>query len=152
MNSIKLSKYFELIKPEYDYIQIIPHKSIRNYNSANVIKTIAYTFKKSEKLIKIEQKKLFFKTNFKISYVIDINKNNVSFYFIVPKPFTNLIVEKIHEIWSKATVTVLEKRIEGFSNNAEYFELGYKKEDALSLNTDARNNEPLNSLLNVVLA
>lgn len=150
MKSIKLSKYFELVKPEYIYIQIIPHKSIRNNNSANIAKAIAYTFKRADKFIKIEQKKLFFKTNFKISYVIDINRDNASFYFIVPKPFVNLILEKIYEIWNKATVKVLDKGIEGFTSNAEYFELGYKKEDALSLNTDFRSNEPLNSILNVM--
>lgn len=150
MKSIKLSKYFELVKPEYEYIQVIPHKSIRNYNSGNIAKAIAYTFKRADKLIKIEQKKLFFRTNFKISYVIDVNKDNANFYFIVPKPFTNLIVEKIYEIWSKATVKILDSGIQGFSPNAEYFELSYKKEDALSLNTDFRSNEPLNSLLNVM--
>lgn len=150
MKSIKLSKYFELVKPEYVYIQVIPHKSIRNYNSVNIAKAIAYTFKKANKLIKIEQKKLFFKTNFKISYVIDIKKNNASFYFIVPKPFVNIILEKICEIWSKATIKVLDKALDGFTANAEYYELSYKKEDALSLSTDFRSNEPLNSILNVM--
>lgn len=150
MKSIKLSKYFELVKPKYVYIQVIPHKSIRNYNSVNIAKAIAYTFKKANRLIKIEQKKLFFKTNFKISYVIDIKKNNASFYFIVPKPFVNVILEKICEIWSKATVKVLDKALDGFTSNAEYYELSYKKEDALSLSTDFRSNEPLNSILNVM--
>lgn len=150
MKSIKLSKYFELVKPEYVYIQVIPHKSIRNYNSVNIAKAIAYTFKKADKVIKIEQKKLFFKTNFKISYVIDIKENNASFYFIVPKPFINVILEKICEIWSKATVKVLDKALDGFTANAEYYELSYKKEDALSLSTDFRSNEPLNSILNVM--
>lgn len=150
MKSIKLSKYFELVKPEYVYIQVISHKSIRNYNSVNIAKAIAYTFKKANKLIKIEQKKLFFKTNFKISYVIDIKKNNASFYFIVPKPFVNIILEKICEIWSKATIKVLDKALDGFTANAEYYELSYKKEDALSLSTDFRSNEPLNSILNVM--
>ena len=111
MKSIKLSKYFELVKPEYEYIQVIPHKSIRNYNSGNIAKAIAYTFKRADKLIKIEQKKLFFRTNFKISYVIDVNKDNANFYFIVPKPFTNLIVEKIYryDIHGKAILKTLNK-------------------------------------------
>ena len=68
----------------------------------------------------------------------------------MPKPFTNLIVEKIYEIWNKATVKILDNKPEGFTDNAEYFELSYKKEDALSLNTDCRSNEPLNSILNVM--
>lgn len=150
IKSISIDKYFELIKPEYKYIQIIPHKSIRNNNTSNIAKAIAYTFNKVEKTIKIEQKKLFFKTNFKISYVIDIEPSNASFYFIVPSAFLNIILEKITEVWPKATIKVFNESIKPFSNKAEYYELGYRKEDALSLNTDFRSNEPLNSILNVM--
>ena len=70
--SIALDKYFELVKPEYKVIEIISHKSIRNYNSSNIAKNIAYTYRAINKRIRIEQKKLFFETNFKISYCIDI--------------------------------------------------------------------------------
>ena len=72
--SIALDKYFELVKPEYKVIEIISHKSIRNYNSSNIAKNIAYTYRAINKRIRIEQKKLFFETNFKISYCIDIEK------------------------------------------------------------------------------
>lgn len=52
--SIKLSNYFKIIKPEYVYIQITPHKSIRNYNSSNIAKAITYTYKTINKQIKFE--------------------------------------------------------------------------------------------------
>lgn len=148
--SIALDKYFELVKPKYKYIQIIPHKSIRNYNSSNIAKTIANTYKSLNKQIRIEQRKLFFETNFKISYIIDIHLNDVGFYFLVPVPFLSTMIEKIKEIWSKATIKVLDEGLKSFSDNAEYFELGYKKEDALSLQVDRKSNEPLNSILNVM--
>ena len=62
MNSIKLSKYIELVKPQYVYVRIIPHKSIRNYNSDNITKTLANTYKSISNRIRHEQRKLFFDT------------------------------------------------------------------------------------------
>lgn len=150
MKSIKLSNYFELVKPTYIYVQVIPHKSIRNYNSSNIAKAVAHTYRAIDKRIKRKQKKIFFETNFKVSYVIDIENNNANFYFVVPKPFLNSIIEKIKEIWSKATINILDHGIKPFSDTADYYELSYKKEDALSLAIDKKSNEPLNSILSVM--
>lgn len=149
MKSIKLSEYFELVKPTYIYLRIIPHKSIRNYNSSNIVKAIAHTYRAINKRVYKAKKKLFFETNFKISYVIDIEGNNANFYFIVPKCFENIIIEKVREIWSKATIEVMDD-IKGFGPCTEYYELSYKKEDALSLQVDRKTNEPLNSILSVM--
>lgn len=158
--SIKLSEYFNLIKPSYVYIQIIPHKSIRNYSSSNIAKAISYTYKSINKRLKVEKKKIANKIllpskmtlecEHKISYVIDITKENASFYFIVPKPYANIILEKIKEIWSKATVNVLDKAIKPLNANSKFYELSYKNQDALSLNVDKKSNEPLNSILSVM--
>lgn len=150
MKSMRLSKYFELIRPEYVYIQIIPHKSIRNYNSSNIAKAIAHTYKSIDKRIRKEKKKIFFECDFKISYMIDIKNNNANFYFIVPRPFVNILLEKIKEIWNKATVLLLNESIEEFSDKVELFQLSYKKDDALSLQVDKKSNEPLNSILSVM--
>lgn len=149
-SSIKLSDYFALVKPTYRYIQIVPHKSIRNYNSSNIAKAIAHTYKSINRRIYKSQKKLFFETSFKISYVIDISNNDTNFYFLVPEPFLNVLVEKIKEIWTKATINVLEEGIKPFSSTAELYQLSYKKEDALSLQVDKKSNEPLNSILSVM--
>lgn len=158
--SIKLSDYFKLIKPEYVYIQITPHKSIRNYNSSNIAKAIAHTYKALNKRIDIQKKKIAKKIpipckatlecEHKISYVIDIKNNNASFYFIVPKPYVNILLEKTKEIWSKATINLLDKPIEQLSKDCDFYQLSYKKEDALSLYTDKKSNEPLNSILSVM--
>jgi len=150
MKALKLSDYFKLIKPSYRYIQIIPHKSIRNYNSSNIAKAIAHTYKSLDKRIKKEKKKIFFECDFKISYIIDIENNDAKFYFLVPEPFINIILEKIKEIWSKATINILEEDIKEFNDNAEVYQLSYKKEDAMSLQVDKKSNEPLNSLLSVM--
>ena len=151
MKSLKLSNYFELVNPTYKYIQITSHKSIRNYNSDNISKMIAHTYKSLDKRMRREQKKIFFETSFKISYVMDIKDKNCNFYFIVPSVFLNGLLEKISEIWSKSTVNIFDENpIEPISKDAEMYQLSYKKEDALSLQCDKKSNEPLNSLLSVM--
>ncbi|MBU3131620.1 hypothetical protein KPL40_04080 [Clostridium gasigenes] len=148
--TLKLTDYFELRKPTYRYIRIVPHKSIRNYTSNNIAKAIAHTYRSINKRIYREQKKLIIETNFKISYIIDIENNNANFYFLVPKPFLNIILEKIKEIWSKATVEIMDQGIRSFGAGSEMYSLSYKKEDAMSLLTDRKSNEPLNSILSVM--
>lgn len=130
-------------------MKIIPHKSLRNYNSSNIAKAITYTYKGINKRIRKEQKKIFFETNYKISYIIDIKANDVSFYFQVPLPFQSIIKEKIAEIWSKATIEVLDS-IDDLSENPIAYQLAYRREDALSLQVQKNSNEPLNSILSVV--
>lgn len=150
MKSMELSKYFELIKPTYKYIKITSHKAIRNYNSDNLAKFIALSYKSLDRRIRKEQKKIFFETNFKISYIIDIQGSECSFYFVVPEIYLNMLLEKITEIWSKATVEVLDGSIKPISESAEMYQISYKKEDALSLKVDKKSNEPLNSVLSVM--
>ena len=147
INSIKLSNYFELVHPKYTYIQIIPHKSIRNYNSSNIIKSISTTYKSINKRIHKENKKLFIETNFKLSYIIDISCSDCCFYFLVPICYKNIIIDKINEIWKKATIKELET-IENLNNPLNYA-LFYKKDDCLSLKIDKKSNNPLNQIINV---
>lgn len=146
--SIPYKRYVELIRPQYIYLKIITEKSIRNYNSSNIAKAITYTYKSLAKRIKKEQKKIWIETDYKISYVVDIKKDDVAFYFIVPNCFKSLIIDKMREIWHKATIEETE-RIEGYSEDVIAYELNYKKEDALSLAIDKKSNEPLNSILSV---
>lgn len=149
INSIKLSKYLELVYPDYIYLKITPDKSIRNYNSSNIAKTISDTYKGINRRIKREQNKLFFKTNFKVSYIIDIKNKDVSFYFLVPKPYLNIISEKIFEIWPKVTLAEIENFYITPEDSITY-QLSYKKEDALSLAVDKKSNDPLNNILSVI--
>lgn len=147
--TLKLSDYYKIVKPVYKYIKITTHKSIRNYNSTNIAKSVALTYKSLEKRMYRENKKLIIESNFKISYVIDIEKNNVNFYFIVPEYYLHLMLDKIKEIWGKATVELVES-IKPLSNTASTYSLSYKRDDVLSLHVDKKTNEPLNQILNVV--
>lgn len=147
MEALKISDYFELRKPTYRYIKIIPHRSIRNYTTQSLSKSISATYRSLNKRIYKEKKKLIIETEFSIKYVIDIYQNDTSFYFIVPSFFLDVCIEKISEIWNKATVEVLEKGLKPFSNTLLTYGMHYKYLDGLSLNVDRKLNEPLNSIL-----
>ncbi|WP_332833488.1 hypothetical protein [Clostridium perfringens] len=147
--SISLEKYFELVKPKYIYIKITPHKSTRNYNTTNIAKAIALSYKGLNERIKREQKKIWVETNFKISYMIDIVDKNANFYFVIPQVFKTTLIEKLREIWSKSTVEEVDP-VEPISKDASVFELTYNKEDALSISVDKKTNEPLNQILSVI--
>lgn len=149
IKSIKVSDYFALVKPKYTYIKLTPDKSIRNYDTTNIAKAITYTYRTLQRRIHKEQKKLFFETNFKISYIVDITHNQAEFYFMIPKPFLSILLEKINEVWPKAKIEEVES-IKGFSNNSIAYQLTYKKENGLSLKVDKKSNEPLNSILSVI--
>lgn len=144
-----LTQYFQVRKPNYIYLRLIPDKSIRNYNSTNIAKSITNMYKSITKRIKREEKTFVFETQLKCSYMVDIYKSNVEFYFIVPEQYENIAIEKIREIWSKCTIEKVEG-IKQFSQDALNYQLNYKNEDALSLNVNKTSNEPLNSVLNVM--
>lgn len=148
MKSMKISKYFQIIKPIYKFMKIIPDKSIKNNKTANIANAIVHMYKTINKRIYRENKKIFFETNFKVSYLIDISKNNTSFYFIVPVIYIDIVVEKIREVWEKATIEIKDN-IE-LITKGETYSLNYKYQDALSLDVNRKTNEPLNSILNVL--
>ncbi|HBJ1686125.1 TPA: hypothetical protein LA468_003344 [Clostridium botulinum] len=144
-----LKDYFQIQKPTYKILKLTPDTSIRNYNSSNIAKAIQYMYKNISQRIHREEKKLFIETQVKCSYMIDIQKNDVNFYFVIPERYEGLIKEKITETWPKVTIELVTN-ITPFSQDAVKYQLKYNKEDALSLNVDKKCNEPLNSILNVL--
>lgn len=152
--SLPLSKSFQIINPKYVYLKLTPATSIRNYNSGIIAKTIALTFRNNvidlfnsvRKFIRKEEEKVFYKAPSKISYYVLLEKENVQFFIIVPEVHLGLIKEKVGEVWKGITISVVEDI--PILKDALYYQLNYKKEDALSLATDKRSNTLLESQLN----
>ena len=81
--------------------------------------------------------------------MIDVYKQDVKFYFIVPQRFKLILRDKLEQSWSKATIEEVEF-VNGFDANSILYEIKYKNNDALSLTVDKKSNTLLNNLLNVV--
>lgn len=147
--SMPISKYFKVIKPVYVYLKLIPDTSIRNYNSGAIAKMIANMWQSISKRIYKQEKTWCFKSPMRCSYFIDIQKTDVSFYFIVPSMYESIAREKITSVWPRVTIEKVDG-LKEFTGDRVTYQLGYKKEDALSLNTDARSNTLLKNILNVI--
>ena len=156
MKSIKISTYLQIINPTYVYLKLTPDTSIRNYDSSNIAKSISKMYKTTIQQISRQEKYLHWynfrfqiETPVKCSYLIDIYKNDVSFYFIVPSQHKSIIMEKIQATWKKVAIEEVSN-IKEFSQEVLKYQMNYKKEDAFSLAIDKRNNEPLNTIFNVI--
>lgn len=149
MQTMKISKYFEIVKPVYVYLKLIPDTSIRNYNSSALAKMVANMYQGINKRIYKKEKTYCFKSAIRCSYFIDIQKTDVSFYFIVPSQYESIAREKISSVWPRVTIEKVVS-IDEFTGDRVSYQLSYKKEDALSLSYDSRSNTLLNSILNVV--
>lgn len=156
MKTIKISKYLQIIKPNYTYLKLTPDTSITfdNNDSSNIAKSISHFYKTiNEQISRQEEYPHWYNIRFKInrpvkcSYFIDICKDNVSFYFIVPTQHVNNIKEKITATYKKASIEEVSK-IKEFSEEVLKYQLNYKKEDAFSLTTDKKST--LNSIFSVI--
>ena len=147
--SIKLSKYIEIQKAEYTHIQVIPSKSCRNTNTDKILVLANTMYKKLDRLIRIENKKLIITSKLKLSYYIHITKDEVQFFFIIPKVHVMKFRTKLSETWKNVEI----KKVNALPiniNDCTKYQLSYKLNDVLSLNVDKRSNSLLNANLSVL--
>lgn len=149
IESIKLSKYFEIKRAEYTTIQLIPTKSNRNNTTSNIALLINKMFLNLTDIIRIENKKLVITSNMKASYYVHITKEETQFYFIVPTIHLNIFKTKFAATWKNVEM----KEVEGLPidlNQHTKYQLRYKYNDALSLDVDKKNNDLLNSNMSIL--
>lgn len=146
---MKLSKYFEIVKPTYVYIKLTPVNSVRNQSTDQIAKAICSLYRNLSQSIYKFEKKFFYETKSKVAYYIYVEKNKAEFYFVIPKTYLQLIKEKIQNSWKGITIIEVSE-IPLFSKEATKYYLTYKKEDGLSLSVDKRANTLLGSILNII--
>lgn len=149
VQSIKLSKLIEIKKEEYVTLQLIPTKSNKNNSTDNIASLINRMFIKADKLIKKENKKLIIQTYMKASYYIHITKEEVQFFFIIPKIHVMKFRTKFSETWKNIEIKEVD-RIPVDVNTCNKYQLTYTHNDILSLNIDKRNNDLLNANMAII--
>jgi hypothetical protein len=163
MERMKLGEIINVVKPTYSFIKLTPNNSIRNNNTHKIARAIASLYrnlmqsvrKEEAKVVSVLGREFLFGTKYsvemasKVGYYVYIERSKVEFYFVIPRQYYSLIKEKISDSWSGVTVTKVES-LPQFSDSATQYSLEYAKEDALSLSADRRDNDLLNSKLNVV--
>ena len=149
VKAIKLSKYYEIKRAEYAHVQVIPSKSCRNTSTDKLLLLANTMYRKLDKLVRIENKKLIIESKLKLSYYIHITKTSTEFYFIVPTVFYSQFKVKLSEIWKNVEINKVDS-LPIDINSCTKYQLQYKSEDALSLDADKRSNNLLNANLSTL--
>lgn len=150
MEFTRITDIIEYRKSRYIFLKLIPSSSIRNYNSDKILTLIASLYRSIDNRVRAIDKKICIEGNAKVAYYIYMEKNKVEFYFIVPESHYNLFKDKIIDIWhNKITITQVNE-LPIFDKNCTAYYMWYKKEDAMSLTCDKRNNYLLGSILNTL--
>ena len=143
MKKFTIMKISELIKftdPNYLYLKITPSVSIRNYNSDNLLKIIATLYRSMRDRVNRINKSLVIQSEAKIAFYIYMEKTKVEFFFIVPDAHYNLFRDKLYDSWSNKIDIDIVPTLPIINLDCSKYFLKFKKEDAMSLVTDKRNN------------
>lgn len=152
VKTMKLSEYIQVVKNEYVTVQVIPSKSNRNNKTDTVASIINKMHLKLNQLIMIENKKLIIQYQMKASYYIHITKEEVKFYFIIPKLHFIKFKSKLNEVWKNIELREVDN-LPVDINSCSKYQLRYKMKDILSLDVDKRSNDLLSanlSILNII--
>ena len=105
---MKLSAYFKVIRPDYKCLKIIPFSANRNYNSSDIAKAISTIYKSINKRIRYDNNHFIIEAHMKICYIVEISKDKIGFYFIVPEKYIQILSEKILSVWAKSSIEIVD--------------------------------------------
>lgn len=143
----KWKEYLRIEKVPVITIQVIPDTSTRNYKTEDIARMIVQLFRLPIDRIKRDGMMFSYRIQEKVSFEIRMIKGEISFLFHIPKNLETVITKKIQTVWDKCTVVKLpEHEFNYTKENTVVQELVYRKHDIYSLNTDSKNNDPLNSI------
>ena len=147
--SMKLSDYFEIKKPKYTYLKLIPSTSIKNNKACDIASIINDVYVEINQRFIRKNKGFTYNLPSKVSFIIDINKGGASFYMLIPDIHVKEFHQKITEVFGKITIEVVDG-IKGINKSCTKYSLGYAKDDSLSLHIDRRDNDLLSANLSIM--
>lgn len=148
IKSIKISDYFEIRNPSYEILKLTPTKSNRNTQTDKIAELVNKMYRKTNKLIYKENKKLIIEQQYKFSFYIHIEKKSIKFYAVIPTVYVNQFKVKFRICWKNIQIDVVNELPINI-NECSKFQLSYKNDDALSLKVDLRDNSLLNANLSI---
>lgn len=149
IKSIKISDYFEIRNPKYEILKLTPIKSNRNTQTDKIAELVNKMYRKTDKLIYKENKKLIIEPQYKFMFYIHIEKHSVKFFAVIPKIYINQFKVKFRETWRNIQIDIVNELPINI-NECSKFQLSYKNDDALSLKVDLRDNSLLNANMTIV--
>ena len=147
--SIKMSDYFQINKPNYTYLRLIPSTSVKNNKACDIAEIINGIYVNINERFKRKNKGFSYNLPSKVMFIIDINKYNADFYLVIPSLHVKEFNQKLTEVFGKITIEEVDS-IKGIRNDCTKYGLSYAKDDSLSLCVDKRDNDLLSANLSVM--
>lgn len=144
-------KYSDIINPKYCYMKLIPSSAIKDYDSSSLSLLAQDLFKTIKDRIHYIERHFFKEEKTSIRYMINISKDIVSFYYVIPNTYKTIALDTIAKIWNgKCTVQIINKEDLPILDNPTIYQGEYKYEDSLSIRTDKRSNIFLSKSLSII--
>lgn len=148
MKTIRKINWFDFVDYEYITIQITPDSSVRNYRTEDITRTLADQFQLPlDRLIKEGFKIKGIKAQERASFEISFREGKIKFYMTIPKHVLPLIQKRLQSVWDKVSIEQIERHSDLNLKHSVIYESLYSKHDMFSLHTDAKDNLPLNSII-----
>ena len=147
--SIKMSDFFQINKPNYTYLRLIPSTSVKNNKACDIAEIINGIYVNINERFKRKNKGFSYDLPSKVMFIIDINKYNADFYLVIPSLHVKEFNQKLTEVFGKITIEEVNS-IKGIRNDCTKYGLSYAKDDSLSLCVDKRDNDLLSANLSVM--
>lgn len=135
-------------KPSFTCLRITPDPSARNWRTEDIARSIADSFKLPIDRVSRDGKSVSYESANKFAYEMVFGNSTVRFYFHVPKALENVYLRRLQSVWPDATIEEDHTKVIPLDvDRCAVHELVYKHHDMYSLHTDAKDNAPLQSLL-----
>lgn len=130
-------------------LQVIPDRTVRNYNAAIIPKALAEFYIRPIDRIDWARRQL--KNMVRLAFRTVISPEKIVFYYVVPDHLQDFFKQKILATWDKVTVKPGEiDLVTSLStNHTRAAELTYRRHDIFSLATDRDSNAPMPSLFTI---
>jgi hypothetical protein len=153
-DSIPWEKVYKRETTDYSIYEITPTNSVRN-NQAYILTKIMTSFYKKPNELRSwfsNGSLLSTKSPYRCNFRIVMKEKSINFYILLPREKANEIIRKVESVYGDSGITIKEVKSLPKLNPEKVFctELGYRKHDMFSLDTDKTNNFPLPSLLTSV--
>jgi hypothetical protein len=152
--TIPWDKFYKRELDDSVIYEITPSNSVRNNQTYILTKIMASFYKKPSELRNwfSNGSLLSTKSPYRCNFRIVMKAKSISFYLILPREKANELIRKVESVYNDSKITIKEVKAlpKLYPEKVFCTELGYRKHDIFSLDTDKSNNFPLPSLLTSV--
>ncbi|MHB1420977.1 MAG: type IV secretory system conjugative DNA transfer family protein [Bacillota bacterium] len=141
-----MPKIIEVINQPMATLQLIPDRSLRNYNVESLAKAMAEFYTRPLSRVSFKRQ-IKYRVPDCFAFRTILAKQGITYYLVVPERLVDHFKQKILAVWEKSTVKVANSLTLPDPLQCQCCELQYRRHDMFSLVTNRDENAPLPGIL-----